>query len=1057
MSVFFVNRPIVAMVLSIIIVILGLVAMISLPIAQFPDIVPPEIQIIANYTGADALQVEEAVAAPIEQQVTGVDDMIYMRSFNDSSGTMSLRVDFKISTNPNDDQNNVSVRLQNALSQLPNSVQAQGLTLRKATTSPLMWVTVYSPNNEFDKNFLANYTYINLNDPLTRVYGVGQVNVYGAGQYAMRMWVKPDQLAKLEINVSDIINSIKAQNAINPSGQVGAEPVPPGQEMTYIMRTQGRLVTAEEFGDIILRANKDGSFVRIRDVAQIELGVQAYNVTSRYNGGPAAVIGILQLPGTNAIKCAQEVRALMAQMSQRFPPGIAYDIALDTTLAVTAGIEDIIKTLWEALVLVIIVVFVFLQSWRATLIPLLTVPVSLIGAFLFFVPLGFSINTLSLFGLVLAIGLVVDDAIVVVEAVEHHIEHGLSPKQATIKAMSEVTGPVVAIALILAAVFVPTAAIPGITGRLYQQFALAIAVSVLISAFNALTLSPALCALLLRPRAKSGGPLGKFYAAFNTGFTHATNGYARVCHLLVRKTAIAMFFLLAMAVGAGLLGRSIPSSFLPEEDQGYFYINLALPPAASLQRTEAVAIEIEKVLKEFPEIQGTINVMGYSFIAQVRSTYFGFLAAVLKPWEQRPNPEQSAQSLIERVNARLQQSVPGAISFAFPPPAIPGIGTAGGFSFMLEDRGGNDVAYLVEWMDKFMAAARKRPEVASINTVWVPSVPQKYVDIDRDKVTKLGLSITDVYQTLSAFMGGAYVDLFNRFGRVWQVYVQSVGDYRRDARQIDQFYIRNKDNQMVPLSTLARITDKVGPEFTNRFNEYRAVELIGGSAKGYSSDQVMTALEEVARDILPRDVGYDWNAMSYQEDEARKGLSPMVIFGLSLLFVFLIMAAQYESWSLPMAVLLGTPIAVFGAFVALVLRGFENDVYAQIGLVMLIGLAAKNAILIVEFAKLKYDEGMEIIDAAMEGARLRLRPILMTAFAFILGTVPLAVANGSGAVSRQVLGSTVIGGMLAATGIAIFIIPVCFVVIMTVFKVQRRERAGTKTAGEAPELGGQSG
>ena len=1049
MAPFFVRRPIVAMVISIVIVLAGLVSLTRLPIAQLPDIAPPEIAILASYTGADSLTVEGSVAAPIEQQMTGVDNMLYMRSYNNSDGSMQLRVTFDITTDPNIDQVNAQTRLSNAMSQLPRDVQAQGLTIRKTSVMPVMGITIISPKGTYDHTFLSNYAYINLNDPLSRLQGVGDVQVYGAGQYAMRLWLKPDQLAKLGLTVSDISKALQSQNVVNPAGQVGAEPVPAGQEFTYSMRAQGRLVSAEEFGDIVLRENPDGSIVRVRDVARVELGAQRYDINTRLNGDPAGIILVYQLPGANAVETAHRVRVLMAELAERFPEDLTYVVSYDATQAVREGIKEIVITLIEALVLVILVVFIFLQSWRATLIPLVTVPVSLIGTLIFFVPLGFSINTLSLFGLVLAIGLVVDDAIVVVEAVERHIEHGLSPREATLKAMGEVTAPVVAIALILVAVFVPSAFIPGITGRLYQQFALTIAISVAISAFNALTLSPALCALLLRPRTPSHGPLARFFAAFNRIFGRETERYVKTSSLAIRKARSSMLFLAVIGVLAFVVGGRLPTAFLPNDDQGYFFVDAELPAAASLQRATDAVGKIETVLKETPGIRYNTSIIGFSLLNQVHSTYSLFSFITLEPWHKRTTSKEQIGAIISSVNARLAQ-LPDAVAFAFMPPAIPGVGTSGGFTIMIEDRGGNTPDYLGEHVNAFIEAARKRPEIASANTAYNAHVPQIYVKVDRDKVFKQGIDVREVYETLQAYMGGLFVNYFNRFGRVWQVYIEAEGEYRKGTDDIGQFYVRNAKGQMVPLATLVTLERSNGPEFTTRFNEYRAAQVVGSVAPGYGSGEVQRALEETARAVLPKDMGYDWYGMSYQEWLAGQGVSPTTVFAISLLFVFLIMAAQYESWSLPLAVLLATPVAVFGAFAALWIRGMENNVYTQIGLVMLIGLAAKNAILIVEFAKAEFDDGKDVVEAALAGARLRLRPILMTALAFIFGVVPLAIATGAGAGAREILGTTVMGGMLASSLLGIIIAPVAFVVVMKLGRVKRRPRGAA--AADAPEL-----
>ena len=1042
MSKFFINRPIVSMVISIVMVIVGAVAIFSLPTAQFPNIADPQIQVQATYPGADALTTDKAVATPIEQKMSGVDNMNYMYSLNQNSGQSNLTVDFNVATEPNTDLILTQMRQTQAASQLPIEVNNQGVVVQKSTASPLMLFDLYSPSGEYDANFLANYGYINLLDPLTRTYGIASVTIFGAGQYAMRFWVDPDQLAKLQITVPEIIDAIKTQNTVNPSGQIGGEPVPQGQEYTYAVLAQGRLITQEEFGRIVVRANPDGSIVRLKDVARVELGTQNYNYIGRLDGKPSAILALYQLPGSNAVQAGNAAKKLMAQMKQRFPPGLDYELALDTTLPVTEGIREIVKTLFEALVLVIIVVYIFLQGWRATLIPLLAVPVSLVGTFMLFPLLGFSINTLSLFGLVLAIGLVVDDAIVVVEAVEHHIEHGLSPKDAAFKAMEEVSGPVVGIAIVLSAVFIPTAFVPGITGRLYQQFAVTIAVSVIFSAFNALTLSPALAALLLRPKKEARGPLGMFFGWFNRVFSRATDGYVSWCGALIHKMSFTIILLLGFTALAGYFGSKLPSSFLPNEDQGFVYGLLQLPDASSLQRTDAAARKVEAVLMKTPGVAHVTTIVGYSLLASVTDTYSAFFFVTFTPWDERTAPDEQYINMLLAINDKLKQ-MPEGRAVLFPPPAIPGVGTSGGFTFILEDRSGQGVQFLTQNLNKFMAALQKRPELSGVFTVALPSVPQLYADVDRDKVLKQGLSLSDVYKTVQAFMGGTFINFFNRFGRTWQVYVQSEGGYRTTAENVGRFYVRNGQSQMVPLSAVTSVRQQTGPEFTMHYNIYQAAQINGNAARGYSTAQAIKALEEVFAQTMPHEMGYDYMGMSFQEQLAAQGVPPAVIFGFSVLFVFLILAALYESWTLPFSVLLSTPVAVFGAFVVLFSRrlldllvlkdynglGLEFNVYAQIGLVMLIGLAAKNAILIVEFAKAEFEKGKPLVDAALEGAKLRLRPILMTSFAFILGCVPLWTAHGSGALSRQVMGTAVIGGMTASSAIAIFIIPALFYLI----------------------------
>ncbi len=1030
MSKFFIRRPIVAIVIAIVTVIVGLVSLFSLPTSQYPNIVPPEIQVQATYPGADAKTLEQAVATPIEEQMNGVDNAIYMYSQNANNGQSTLYVDFDVKTDPNIDQVLAQLRVSQAQSQLPALVNTAGVTVQKAQSSPMMIVTINSPSNKYDAEFLTNYAIINVQDELTRVKGVGKVQVFG-GQYAMRIWVQPDKMAQLGVTANDVINALATQNNVYPAGRIGGEPVPSGQELTYTVRTQGRLVQQEDFENIILRSNADGSVLHLRDVARVQLGSQNYDLSARYNGAPAGIMGVYQLPGSNAVQAAAAVRARLDQLQQRFPAGLQYAVTLDTTKAVTAGIHDITVTLAIALVLVILVTYLFLQGWRATLIPLLAVPVSLIGTFVLFPVLGFSINTLSLFGLVLAIGLVVDDAIIVVEAVEHHIDEGMTPRDATEKAMEEVGGPVVAIALILAAVFIPTAFIPGITGRLYQQFAVTIAVSVLISAFNALTLSPALASLLLKPKdeARKPGLLQRFFAGFNRLFNRTTESYVSTSNLLIHKSGLTMIVLACIAAVAVYLGARLPTGFIPTEDQGYMFVALQLPDSASLERTDNAGLKVTKALLDTPGIGGVMQVNGFSLLTLTESTNTAFFFVALKPWDQRTSKDQQLASIQGSVTGKLA-GINEGLAFSFPPPAIPGIGTSGGVTMILEDRSGSDdPKFLAQNIYAFLGAAAKRPEIAAAIPSFLPAVPQLYADVDREKVSQQQVDLSNVYTTMQTFLGAYLVNYFNRFGRQWQTYVEAEGSSRTNIANINQFYVRSANGGQVPLGSLVRTKQITGPEFTTRFNEYPAAQINISGKPGYSSGQVRAALEQVYAQTMPAGMGFDYSGITYQEQQAAKGVPASAVFGLSLLFVFLILAGLYESWTLPFSVLLSTPVAILGAYIALSLRSFENDIFATIGLIMLIGLSAKNAILIVEFAVTNYKAGQSISDAALHAARLRFRPIVMTALAFIFGCLPLWIATGSGAASRQILGTVVIGGMLLATLVGILMIPVSFSVV----------------------------
>ncbi len=1041
MGEFFVRRPIVAMVISIIICILGYLAMQKTPIAQYPDIVPPLVKITTSFTGANALNVEQAVATPIEQKVNGVENMLYMKSINTSDGALTIEVTFDVGT----DLDNANMLTQNKEKQaepfLPQSVKQQGVSIKKSLSFPMLLFTVSSKNPKYDAKFLNNYASINIVDALARIRGVGEVTLFGS-DYSMRIWLNASQMTKLGVTVSEVKNALNSQNMISPGGKFGAEPAPPGTEFTYSATLQDRLVTEKQFEGIIVRSKEDGSQVLLGDIARIELGTENYSSIVRKNGQAAAAIAIYQMPGSNALEVAEKAKTAMKEMSERFPKDIEYQASLDTTLAITEGITDIIHTLFEAILLVILVVFIFLQNWRATLIPLITVPVSLLGAVAVFPLLGFSINTLSLLGLVLAIGIVVDDAIVVVEAVMHHIEHGKTPKEATIQAMKEVSGPVVAIALILIAVFVPVAMTPGITGRFYQQFALTIAVSVAFSAFSALSLSPALCAMLLKPTKpldQQKGVLPKFYRGFNKVFDKVTNGYLHGAGFFAKKSIRIVALLGLVIVIAGFLGIKVPSGFIPEEDMGYILVNINTPPASSLQRTDEVTHKVESILGKEKDILAYTTINGFSLLTGSYLPSNGFIFVSLKEWGERPG--STAKQLAAKLNKIFGAEITNATVMAFGPPAIQGLGASAGFSMMLQDRGGNTPQYLEQQTKAFIAAAQKRPEIKRIYSTFNAGSPQFKLEIDNEKAMKLGVSVSTVTEALGAFLGANYVNDFNRFGRQYKVYLQAEGQDRLNPDALQQMSVKNSKGDMVPLSTLVTVTKVTGPDFTNRLNLFRAAEIGGEPAEGYSSSQALNALEEVAKEVLPSTMSYDYINLSYQEKHSPGGAS---VFIMALVFVFLILAAQYESWKLPFSVLLGTPFAVFGAFLGLFLARFANDAYvinvfAQIGLVMLIGLAAKNAILIVEFAKMENERGIPLMEAAMTSARLRFRPILMTAFAFILGVVPLLTATGAGSQARIVMGMAVFAGMLIATVLGVFSIPALFVMIENMGKNKKVE------------------
>lgn len=1037
MSEFFIRRPIVAMVISILMVIMGLITLRGIPVSKYPDITPPMIQVTTMFNGANAVNVEQAVATPIEQQVNGVEQMLYMKSINAADGSLTLQVSFEVGTNLDNANMLTQNRVSQANAKMPTEVKNYGVTTKKSLVFPLMLVSLSSPKNTYDALFLNNYANINIVDQLKRLQGVGDVVLFGGADYSMRIWLKPEQLTKLNLTVNDVVTAVRKQNAISPGGKFGAPPSPNGVEYTYTVTLQERLVSEEEFGNIIVKSDEKGSIVRLKDIARLELGLDNYNASSRLNSKSAATIVVYQMPGSNALDVSESVQNTMKGLVNYFPDDLVYDISLNTTRAIEVGIEEIIHTLFEAVFLVIVVVFLFLQDWRATLIPLLTVPVSLIGTFIIFPMLGFSVNVLSLLGLVLAIGLVVDDAIVVVEAVMHNIEHGMNPREATQKAMKEVGGPVVAIALILAAVFVPVAFAGGITGRLYQQFAITIAISVLFSAFNALTLSPALSAIILKPKKESKGLLQRFFNWFNKVFDRFTLGYTGVAGIVARKSVRSVFIIGLVLVVTVFLGRGIPGGFVPEEDEGYYLINVQLPDASSLERTDEVAKKVEGILSKVEGIEYSTVVLGYSLLTQSYSTNNAFIFVSLKPWDERT---KTAKQLILETNIAFRSIVSEATAIAFGPPPIEGLGTSAGFTLQLQDRSGNSPQFLDEQAKNFIAEARKRPEIGNIFTLYRSNVPQKKIVIDYDKAEKLQIDLSELTSTISTYLGSAYVNDFNRFGRQYKVYVQAEGEDRLEPSDLGKYYVRSRTGEIIPLTTLAVVEDIGGPSYTNRFNMYRSAEISGAPKEGYSSADALRALEEVAA-AMPKELGIAWSNMSYQEKAAEGTGGTM--FLMALVFVFLILAAQYESWKLPFSVLLGVPAAVFGAFLGLWLGGlwstsYVNNVFAQIGLVMLIGLTAKNAILIVEFAKMLHEEqGKTLFEAALESAKLRLRPILMTSFAFMLGVVPLLTAAGAGAEARKVMGMAVFSGTLIATIIGVIVVPGLFVLIESIGKKKK--------------------
>ncbi|PTN32789.1 efflux RND transporter permease subunit [Desulfonatronum sp. SC1] len=1042
---YFIDRPVFASVLSIVMTLAGALALINLPVAQYPEITPPTVNVSASYPGASAEVVEQSVASAIEEQVNGVEGMVSMSSTSSNDGSYSLTVTFEVGH----DLDMATVEVQNRVSQaepkLPDMVKRMGVTVQKQATDMLLAVNLTSPEETYDALFLLNYAKINLTDALSRVPGVGKVDAFGAGEFSLRIWVDPDKMASLGVVASDIDQALQDQNIPAPAGQIGQAPAPPGTLFQYSVKVRGQLSEVEEFENVIIKTADSGALVRLRDVAEVEIGGDFYSSFSRFSGKPTATLMIYQLPGANSLTVVADLRKAIEELSRTFPDDVAYAIAYDTTKFVSASIDEVVETLFVAFLLVFLVVFLFLQSWRATVIPMIAVPVSLIGAFIAFPILGFTLNTLTLFALVLAIGLVVDDAIVVVEAAQHNMDkEGMEPRAATLKAMDDVAGPVVANGLVIAAVFIPVAFLGGIAGQLYKQFALTLTVSVGISVFNALTLSPALAVLLLRPSKPMRGPLGWFFSWFNRFFEAFTRGYVATVRASIRGWALTLCVLIAIFGSSYGLLRVLPTGFVPPEDMGYFLVSLQLPPAASLERTDIAVRKIEAYLDQAEGVDAYITLGGFNILGAGITSYAATLFVILDPWDERQTPDLSLDAILAKAS-RYFWTIDDGLAFAFSPPPIPGLGSTGGVEIQIQDRAGAGVQELARVANEFIAAAGQRPEVASPFTSFSSSVPHLLLEVDRDKAKAMGVPLNQVYSALQAFLGGLYINDLNMFGRTYRVMLQAKPEFRARPENIVNFYVRNNQGNMVPLSTLVTVTDASGPEYIARYNVYPAVSVTAAAAPGFSSGQLITAMEQTAEQSLPPGFGYEWAGLALQEKESADKYGP--VFALALLMVFLCLAALYESWAIPFAVLFALPLGVFGAYSGQWLRGLDNNVYAQIGLVMLIGLAAKNAVLIVEYAKAAYERGLSLFDATLEASRMRFRPILMTSLAFILGVLPMVIATGAGASARHALGTSVFAGMIAATFLGVVFVPFLYAMVIGMLD---RLRGGRREAQPEP-------